>query len=180
MVNLNLELWHKSEQQAIKGEEFIYKYLKENHFNSVLDKYKILKLSWRAGCIGFSYGKLFPDIRSILNIFLKKDFKPAESGSNAHIISLSYPLHKIRDFNPLCPRLHIDFLPLKKQGSDVWIVPHIDPHDPEIDDLKHKMDIIHGIFLPPSPELKEILKRIIKRKRITKSLLYLVCSFNYF
>ena len=164
------ELWAEIEPLATSDCGELFRYLKKSKLAGIEAKYQTLLSSKRSGCIGFAYRKLFPDVESIIDIFRRKGFQEClcDDKSN-HIYSLSYPLDNYWREPSFSPRLHIDFLPLNKYGANVWVIPHIDPHDPERDPLKHRIDVENNFYIPPSPELKNLVKRLVGRKRITRS-----------
>lgn len=167
----SIPLWRHLEKVRQCSVDEIKSLLKQHNFEKLWKKYQTLFSSRRAGCIGYSYKKLFPNADSIINIYKRKGFEiEPESGEGNHVKSVSFSLNEyFAHCSHLSPRIHIDFLPLNKHGSNLWAIPHIDPHDPKIEPDKHRIDKQQKIYIPPCPELKNLIKLLIGKKKIRKA-----------
>ncbi|MDP7081023.1 MAG: hypothetical protein QF415_14100 [Candidatus Undinarchaeales archaeon] len=156
--------WDKLEAAACSGMEAIHELSPKD---KLLQKYRTLLKSGRAGCIGYGYRKILNDIGCLASFYQRQGFVIEEvvEDEDAHVLSMSRPLCAIKrslvQRYSLCPRLHVDFLPLTADKADVWAIPHIDPHDPSEEPRLHEVDRSRRVYAPPSPGVKAILKLIL-------------------
>jgi hypothetical protein len=135
----------------------------------LLQKYETLVKSGRAGCIGYGARRVLGDVERLCSFYERQGFAlDSAEDPGSHVLSLGRPLGCIRralvERYELCPRLHVDILPLSCDKSDLWVVPHIDPHDPAEAPELHELDRASHVFVPPSPLVKLLLKLVLAGK----------------